>query len=278
MTPFLKEKKNLLALSALIFFQLLLLSFQVPLGSEKNIFEKAVFSVFSPVQHGIISFFQSIGGIWKNYFYFRNVQSQNQKMQKEIFFLYQENNFLRNALQEFKANKEIEEGLAEIYKNILPARVIGLDASNFYKSIIINRGSLNGLKKDMVVLDENGNLVGRVVGPISLKEARVQLITDNDSGVGVFSQMKGVTGVLAGEGNGMCILKYILTTNQDLSEGEEVIVSGKDGIFPSGIKVGRIVSITTDASLFKMIRVEPYFDALRLDRVAIIMKEPDEIF
>ena len=278
MPLFLKERKSLVVLTALIFFQLILISAQVPLGYGENYFEKAVFSVFSPVQHGILSLSRSIGEFWKNYFYLQNVQSQNRKMKDEMFFLRQENNLLRNALENLRSAKEIEESLLRLHENILVAQVIGFDASNFYKSAVINKGSLDGLKKDMVVLDKNGSLVGRIINPVALKESRVQLITDNESGVGVFSQSKKVMGILSGDDKGNCFLEYIHVTTEDIYEGEDIITSGKDGLFPSGIKVGKIVSITTSTSLFKQVKVEPYFDIRDLDQVAVIMRDPMEIF
>lgn len=278
MPLFLKERKSLVILTALIFFQLILISTQVPLGYGENYFEKAVFSVFSPVQHGILSLFRSIGEFWENYFYLQNVQSQNRKMKDEMFFLRQENNLLRNALENLRSAKEIEESLLRLHENILVAQVIGFDASNFYKSAVINKGSLDGLKKDMIVLDKNGSLVGRIINPIALKESRVQLITDNESGVGVFSQSKEVMGILSGDDKGYCFLEYIHVTTEGIYEGEDIITSGKDGLFPSGIKVGKIVSITTSTSLFKQVKVEPYFDIRDLDQVAVIMRDPMEIF
>lgn len=278
MPLFLKEKKNLIILISLILVQFILISIQVPLGQKDNYFERAVFSIFSPIQHGIISFFRSIGKIWKNYFYLREVQSQNQIMEKEIFMLRQENNLLKNALQKFRSEKEIQENLLKMHENILPAQVIGLDATNYHKSVIINKGTMDGLKKNMLVLDKNGNLVGRVIGPISLKEARVQLITDNESGIGVFSQQERAMGVLVGDGQGQCSLEYILATTKGISEGEEIITSGFDRMYPSGIKVGKIVSINKTKSLHWEIKVEPYFDFHYLDQVAVIMKDPKEFF
>jgi rod shape-determining protein MreC len=278
MPLFLKERKSLVILTALIFFQLILISTQVPLGYGKNYFEKVVFSVFSPVQHGILSLSRSIGEFWENYFYLQNVQSQNRKMKDEMFFLRQENNLLRNALENLRSAKEIEESLLRLHENILVAQVIGFDASNFYKSAVINKGSLDGLKKDMIVLDKNGSLVGRIINPVALKESRVQLITDNESGVGVFSQSKEVMGILSGNDKGYCFLEYIHVTTEGIYEGEGIITSGKDGLFPSGIKVGKIVSITTSTSLFKQVKVEPYFDIRDLDQVAVIMRDPMEIF
>jgi len=279
MPLFLKERKSLTILIALIFFHFLLISMQVPLGEKASIFEKTVFSVFSPVRHGILSFFRSIGNVWNNYFYFRNVQSQNEQMKEQIFYLRQENNLLRNALQKFRSEREIEENLLEMHESILPSRVIGLDPSHFYKSVIINRGTLDGIKKNMVVLDKNGDLVGRIVDAISLKEARVQLITDNESGISVFTEGNRIRGILVGDGEGQCLIRYVLatTTPEEISEGEDVITSGYDRVYPSGIRVGRIVSITTDTSLHKHIVVIPYFDFRYLDQIAV-MKDPQEFF
>lgn len=280
MPLFLKERKSLTILIALIFFHFLLISMQVPLGEKASIFEKTVFSFFSPVRHGIISFFRSIGNVWNNYFYLRNVQGQNEQMKEQIFYLQQENNLLRNALQKFRSEREIEENLLEMHESISPSRVIGLDPSNFYKSVIINRGTLDGIKKNMVVLDKNGDLVGRIVDAISLKEARVQLITDNESGISVFTEGNRIRGILVGDGEGQCLMRYVLatTTPEEISEGEDVITSGYDRIYPSGIRVGRIVSITTDTSLHKYIVVIPYFDFRYLDQIAVIMKDPQEFF
>ena len=280
MPLFLKERKSLTILIALIFFHFLLVSMQVPLGEKASIFEKTVFSFFSPVRHGIISFFRSIGNVWNNYFYLRNVQGQNEQMKEQIFYLQQENNLLRNALQKFRSEREIEENLLEMHESISPSRVIGLDPSNFYKSVIINRGTLDGIKKNMVVLDKNGDLVGRIVDAVSLKEARVQLITDNESGISVFTEGNRIRGILVGDGEGQCLMHYVLatTTPEEISEGEDVITSGYDRIYPSGIRVGRIVSITTDTSLHKHIVVIPYFDFRYLDQIAVIMKDPQEFF
>ncbi len=278
MPLFLREKKNLLIFIALIFFHLMLISLQVPLGNEQSYFEKGFFSVFSPVQHGIFSFFGSIGKLWKNYFYFRNVQTQNQRMREEMFLLRQENNLLRNVLQKLKSEKEIEENISKIHQNILPAQVIGLDASNLYKSATINKGSLDGIKKNMVVLDKDGNLVGRIVGPVTLKEARIQLITDNESGVGVFSQINKVMGVLSGDANGLCSFNYVLVTEPGISDGEEVVTSGYDGIYPKGIKIGKIISMEDTTSLHKEITVKPYFDFRYLDQLAVITIDLTDIF
>ena len=277
MSLFQKEKKGLVILVALIFFQLVLISIQVPLEGE-NYFKKFIFLVFSPLEDGFVYVFDQIGNFWKNYFYLRNVVDQNKTLEREMFFLRQENNILRHALEEYKNKKEIENRVSKIKENIIVARVVGLDASRFYKSIIINKGRHHGLKKDMVVVDKLGNLVGRVVEPISFRESTVQLITDTASGVGVISQRKKIPGTLSGDGQGRCLLKYIISSERfDIVPGEMLITSGYDGIFPRGLRVGSIISVTTTTSLFKKIKVHPFFDFSDLAQVAVFLANPAEV-
>lgn len=278
MSSFFKRNKNLVVLSILIFIQLVLISVQVPVDETGNYFERAVFVLFSPLQHGIVSSFQSIGRFWQGYFALRGAHNQNEEMRREIFSLTQENRLLRNALKHYKDEKEIEAFLGEMYKNVLPARVIGIDASNIFKSVMINRGSLDKIKKNMVVLDKFGNLVGRIVGPIALKEARVQLITDTDCGVSVFTEKDKVLGILTGDGKGTCELEHIVSTDENVSVGENLYTTGYDSIFPPGINAGRIMSITPTSDLFKKITVKPYFDFRHLDQIAVLRLEVKDVF
>jgi rod shape-determining protein MreC len=275
---FLQKNKSFVILAVLIVLQLVLISIQIPMGEEENYFERAVFVVFSPLQHGIVSFAQGIGNIWKGYFDLRKAHVENEEMKKELFFLTQENNLLKNALKNYKTEKEIVEFLQKLEQNILHARVVGIDASNYHKSVIINKGSLDGITKNMVILDKSGNLVGRIVGPISLKEARVQLITDNECGVSVFTQREKALGILKGDGKGACKLHYILSTDLNVYEGDSLSTSGFDGIFPPGVAVGEIETISHTEDLFKDIKVRPYFEFRHLDQLAVIMIESKEIY
>lgn len=278
MPVFFENKKSLVILIALVFFHLILMSIQIPQGQESTYFEKGIFFIFSPVQHGIVWVYNKTGKIMENYFLLQNLKKENEKLKKEIFFTRQENVLLRNSLEKIKNEKEIRKLLKEIYQDILYARVIRLDASNYYKSALINRGSLDGVKKNMVVLDRHGNLVGRIIDPISAKESRIQLITDDEGGISVFSEKKKVMGVLSGDGKGNCFLKYIIRTNENIHEGEKLVTSGFDAIYPPGIQVGTILSIKEDPSLFKHIKVQPFFQFRELDQVAVIMRDAKEPF
>jgi len=270
MPLFPKNKRPFRLFLVLIIIHLLLISFQVPRGASTHFFERGVFFIFSPVQRSIVSVFHFVGGVWNGYFNLVKVQRRNQALQQKDFMLRQENALLRRSLEIALATRDMETRLAAMRGALLPASVISLDPVNYYKSLVINRGSLDGLAKDMVVLDRYGNLIGRVIEPISLKEASVQLITDDSSGTSVFIQGDKGLGVVTGDGRGRCSLKYILDTAAGIEPGDEVLTTGFDKIYPWGIKVGRILSVASDQGLFKNIVVQPNFRFRELSQVAVL--------
>lgn len=272
-----KENKRFLLLLGLVFAHLLLISIQVPKGEESTYLERAVFSAFAPVERGVGSFFGGLQGFWRNYFFLRDAQRQNQSLRQEALLLRQENQALRNLLLKLQGKGEIQDMLSTVSRSVLVASVIGIDPGQIYKTIQLNKGSSAGVRPDMVVLDRRGRLVGRIVEPISARESRVQLISDEDSGVGVVTERFRVIGILQGDSEGRCRLKYVVKTNKEVSVDEEVLTSGLDGIYPSGLPVGRIVSISEDKDLFKKIVVQPYFDLSDLEQVAVLTADLREL-
>lgn len=268
--PLGEKRRNFLLLASLILFHLLLISIQIPLGSEKKLFERGVFFVLSPVQRTVVAAWHGLESAWNNYFDLRHVRQENQKLKQELFFLGQENRFLEDRLQLFQSESEVRNNLARFRKSLIPARVIGTDAGNYYRSVILNKGGLAGVKPDMAVCDRYGNLVGRTIAPIALNESMVQLITDQESSVSVVSATDRIVGILSGRQQAQCLLKYILATVDKGKEGEELFTTGFDKIYPAGIRVGQILSIKPTASVFKEIVVKPYFSYATLDVVAIL--------
>jgi rod shape-determining protein MreC len=278
MPPFWKDRKNIIVLGVLVFAHLVLISVQVPLGGGRTLFERVVFAVFAPVQRGAAGVAAAVSGSWNGYFRLRGVRAQNQRLLKEIFFARQENFFLRERLRFLQGEAKIRENLAAIRKTFVAARVVGLDASDPFRSLVINRGAADGVRANMAVCDRNGNLVGRVVEPVSLREAKVQLITDAEAGVSVVSETDRIVGVLSGDAGGGCRLRYVTNTTPGGQEGEDLFTTGFDKLFPPGIRVGRITSVIMNQSLFKTIRVTPFFRFNDLDQVAVITERFEELF
>ncbi len=273
MPRFLKDRKNALIFAGLLFAQLLVLSLQVPRGSEPSAFERVVFTLAGPLERAVHGLFGGAASLWRRYVYLRRVEDQNARLQDEVFHLRQENMILANDLAGLRDARELAAGLAGIGEPFLVAAVISVDASNPYSSIVIDRGSRDGVRANMAVLDRGGFLVGRIIAPVSAGTATVQLITDDNSAVSVRSETSLIQGVLAGNAKGgTCWLRYVLATDESLAESEELLTSGFDRVFPAGLKAGTVASVALDGSLFKRIAVRSHLDWRRMSRVAVLTR------
>jgi rod shape-determining protein MreC len=275
MPSFLSKRKNFVVLVSLLFFQMILISIQVPLGEEDILLERIFFTVFAPVQHGVVAFFRGVGDIWDNYVGLRDTRKRYRRVSEENFFLRHENILLKHILNSLRDEADLKELYRTLSDKVIGARVIGMDAGNPYRSVTINRGRRDGLKVDMVVLDAYGNLVGRVIGPVEIQQARVQLITDPESGVSVKAGDDGSPTVLKGMGDGLCELSYSLTTIDDPQPGDMLLSTGFDHIYPPGLKVGIVLTVDRKPELFKDVRVHPFFELRHLDKLAVITVPPD---
>ena len=156
--------------------------------------------------------------------------------------------------------------------DLLAARVIGRDAALWTSTIVVDRGSKDGVRENMPVVTGKG-LVGRVteVAPLSSK---VQLILDVRSSVGTLVQRteSRVTGIVTGTMDNPYMPQMVnIPRNADVQDGDAVVTSGFGGIYPKGIPVGCIVSQhSDDTGLLKVAIIETAVDFQRLEDVAII--------
>jgi rod shape-determining protein MreC len=143
-----------------------------------------------------------------------------------------ENNRLRNAL-----------GYREraVFK-LMPARIIARDASTWYQTIKVDRGSAEGLRPDMPVLTEEG-LVGKTT-VVAEHAATVILISDENCRAAANVEGTREQGIVKGERTSQSTLPVIslnfLTKQANLKPGQKVFTSGVGGVFPSGVLIGAV--------------------------------------
>ncbi len=274
--PLWEKRRSALVLAGLTVFHVLLISLQVPQGAGKSFFERGIFFLFTPVQRAATGTVRGLGSLWKGYFDLRGVRRDNQKLKRENFFLRQDLRFLEDRLQLTESEAELKANLAAFEGTIVAARVIGVDSANPHQSIVIDKGSFDGVGKNMAVCDRNGSLVGRTIAPVGFKEAMVQLVTDKDSSVSVKSEVSGLTGAITGRSTEVCDLRYALASGPSGQEGEELRTTGFDRIYPPGILVGTIQSNGPDETspIFRRIVVKPAFGFNTIDVVAVLTKGP----
>lgn len=271
------ERRKLLVVGGLLVAQLLIISLQVPLGEAPSLFERVAFFALAPIEGLFNGAFRLVRGTWDRYLYLRDVEAQNQALRQEAFRLRQENLILGRGLGRLQDREAASALLAGVHGAFILASAIGVDAADARRSIVIDRGASDGLRPNLPVVDAQGRLVGRIVKPLAARQATVELLTNESFRAGVISAKTQVVGVLTGdERRGGCRLKYILSSNDAVEEGEELLTSGYDKIFPAGIPAGRIIAVRKEAALFKAIEVRPYLEIPNLKTLAVLLSPAGE--
>lgn len=200
----------------------------------------------------------------------------------EIQTLQQRNAELEEALARFQAElvelREIESDyrrLADLLdyrsaaqtQETLTADVIGFDPNNVLRTIIVNRGSRDGVATGMPVVTQQG-LVGRVIA-VQSNAAQVLLVNDVSSSVSARLQTTRAQGTVRGQESANLLMTFIPLESQ-IQVGDLVITSGLGGNFPPDITVGQVSSISRTADLFQEAQVRSLIDFSTLEVVLII--------
>lgn len=203
-------------------------------------------------------------------------------------YLEQEVERLRQALADMEAKAregedaiEENENLRELLKlrqkrsdlTLENATVTARTLSNWESSFTISKGSNYGLEKDQCVIDAYGNLVG-VVGEVGANWATVLTTVDTGIDIGGMVSRTNDAAVLEGDFSLMTQGRLKLSFLPDdalLVAGDEVLTSGRGGVYPPGLVVGSVESVHTDASgMTRYAVVAPSADLDHLSQVFVI--------
>lgn len=192
----------------------------------------------------------------------REVLAQQPGLQTQMEELQVENEQLRRELDLTKRSP----------LRYLSADVIGRSSDNWFATLTINRGSHDGITRDMAVVTEQG-LVGRVF-KVTGRTASVMLLTDRDSGIGSLVAQSRDAGILRGQDQADLTMRFF-NPDAQVNVGDQVLTSGLNSLFPKGIPAGR-VSQVSGQGLVKEATVAPAVDFYHLERVLVVTWSPAE--
>ena len=195
---------------------------------------------------------------------------------KKHFKVYEENEILREKLNfelsknynsEYilEENKRLKLTIEELdtFSSEIIGKVLVDKKSPFLKSVIVNRGSKDGIELGMAVMDKS-YLIGKVV-EVSFTSSRVLLLSDLNSKVPVDIMPNNIQSILSGTGENTGIIQY--TRQQELIENDAIVfTSGAGGLFKSGIPIGTIFKDPNNSN----INVKFFSDFSQLRFVKII--------
>ena len=284
MENFFSRYKNPLVLMAILFVQVVALATQVkrPEGGNGSaasggtrLIRVWTVTAISPFERALVGTGSFFRHNFHNYIDLHDARQQNRQLQDEIAQLKLDQVRLRQDAEQAKRLQALLGFTQHYVGQVLPAQVIGTSGTEQSHLLQIDKGSRSGVKVDMPVITPDG-IVGKVkdVFPFT---SMVLLINDRDSGAGVILQTSRLQGVLRGTPQGELHVGDIMS-DEKIEEGEEVVTSGGDRIYPKGLPVGTIshVSPDRDNEPFLAVTVKPAADLSRLEEVLVVTKIAQE--
>lgn len=247
----------------------LVILFSAAPRSETGPVGRVVFAALRPLQQGISGVHGRITNVWKNYLNLVDVREENRNLKREVQRLTQEKTGLVGAESENRRLRKLLSFGARHEFPTLAAEVIGEDALGWYRTLFVNRGTDDGVRPEMPVVVAEG-VVGRVA-KVSNNVSRVIVLTDPGLSVDCRIVRTRDRGVLTGSLDGYCVLRYLSLTSE-VRQGDEVVTSGLDAVFPKGLLVGRVESVRkTDQGLFLEAKVKPSVNFSDVEEVIVIL-------
>jgi len=227
-----------------------------------------------PLQIGAEAMVIKLRDLPQRYSTFWSLASENEKLKKRVLELEAEKNRL---LETEATNRRLDELLqfrGHLPSGSIAASVIGSSASTWFHSLILDKGSRDGVAKGMAVVSPLG-AVGQVVA-VASRSSKVLLLTDSNSGADVVTQRNRARGIVSGSLDNGAIMKYV-KRSEDIKEGDRLITSGLDSVFPKGLLVGTITKVNKkNFGLFQYVEVTLAVDPSKIEEVLVVSADKSE--
>ena len=235
---FLNLKTSLFALSIII-VPLILVNIQDSQWEKNFIFRAGVFATHKTHQL-VSSYIKSISSTVSLYTYIIQVKKNNQRLEEE-------NNQLKIQLMQLKEIQTENDRLNKLLQfteredfTLLPAKVIALDPFPNYRLLTVDKGEVNGLKKNMGAIIREG-VIGYVFR-VYKETAQILLLSARNAVLPVTVQRSRVHGLIEGYSGQSLKLKYV-RNEDDIQVNDQIVTRGMDSFFPPGLPVGAVSKI-----------------------------------
>ena len=273
-----KGKHIFLGTIILLIMVMAIFSYTLKPDRKLNKFESLIKDVITGTEKIIYAPFKFVISKVDDYKELVNIRKKYNELLPEVSridSLYTENVELRKQLKALKEELNITYTINDY--EYLNATVINRNVASWYNTITIDKGSFNGVKPDMVVVNSQG-LIGKVITTTTFT-SEVRLVTTGDTinkiSITISDGSHSVNGLIK---NYNYNTKYLevegISNTESVNVGESVYTSGLGGIFPSGILIGKVKKIRTDEyDLAKIIDVEPVANFDDINYVAILKRK-----
>ena len=252
-----------------IFLYILSLNFRPP--ERMDVLQRIVVESVLPLVKSVGKASSFGEDMIKEYVLLRQLRSENESLRDQLASLEQRLIDYQEAYLENQRLRRLLDFKLTIQAETIPAQVVLHDLTGWFQTLMVDKGFRDQIAPDMAVVNDEG-VVGRVLD-VSDGYARVLLVTDPGSSIDAIIQRNRVRGIASGKDANTCVLKYV-RGNLDVQVGDLITTSGKDGVFPKGLRLGTVTGVYKDPlDLFQRIEVKPLVRLSALEELLIIKRD-----
>jgi len=232
-------------------------------------------TAFRPVRSAADAAARPVANGWKGATRYGEVKKENERLRRQLDRL--QGDRMRDDLLQQQV-RELKRMLGVSFTRDLPtvtARVVSGPLSSFERTLEIDRGSGDGVKKGMAVVTDAG-LAGKVMRADAGRSV-VALITDPSFDVGIQVRPGGDIGIAHGNGLGKPLtVDEGIERGAKVAKGNAVYTSGVDrSAFPPDVPIGRVTTVRPSGDTTqKVLQVEPIADLGSLTYLKVIIRDP----
>ena len=225
--------------------------FSAVMGGNADPLSNLVTTITAPVRNGVAAVGDWVQGVSRYVFRYGEMEQQIADLETENAQLQEQVRESQEALQENELLRDLLD-LREKRRDFVfeSAKVTARSASNWESTLTLSKGSESGVQEGICVITSTGVLVG-VVSEVGSHYATVSTVIDTGMEMGGIITRTNAAGVLEGDFSlmqeGKLRLSY-LPDEAQLVTGDEVLTSGRGDVYPSGLVVGQVEGVFSDAS------------------------------
>ncbi len=274
---FLKKYRSVILAAIMVVISLVMLSYNLahPVA-ETGLIRRAVLELTEAIERTVDVPVQTLNNTWKRYLFLVGLERENGRLLRQNALLTQQLIRHQEGYLEGLRLKALLDLKEQVPYEMVAASVTGRNRQAIRRTILINKGSSQGIKVGMPVVAARG-VVGRII-ETSRDASRILLLIDESSNVDSIVQGSRSHGILQGSDQGHCVLKYI-PKMEGVRIGDAVISSGLCGVFPKSWLLGTVTRVARgENGLFQKVEVNPSVDFLKLEEVLVLtsLKGPNE--
>jgi len=278
----LKKYRDLLIIGALLLLPLVTYLAYAKRGRELTFVDRAVLWTTRPIERGMTGAVGGVIDLWQGWIGLHGVREENLELRREVLRLREQVAMLAESEKENERLEQMLKYSQSAPGTMVTAPIIGEGPALNLLTLRVGKGSQDGLAKGMAVVyslaegtPPRGAVVGRVLS-VGTTSASVLRLEDANFAVPVRVQGSRARAKVVGMGEGRPLALTQALRNEQISDGDLLVTSGTDGIFPKGLVVGKVVNVVRpNSGMFLTAEVIPAVETHRLEEIMVLTSVPE---